>query len=131
TDPESRREVARWTRELIDAAIASGGRYYLPYQPVATRAQFMAAYPRSAELFAVKQRVDSTGKFTNALWDLYRPSANGAMPAMTAQHLAANLPAEGRIPLDSVAGSSRTEAREYPTHPDWAPVYGSDAYAPW
>jgi hypothetical protein len=61
TDPESRRAVARWTRELIDAAVASGGRYYLPYQPVATRAQFSAAYPRSAELFAVKQQVDSTG----------------------------------------------------------------------
>jgi hypothetical protein len=52
-------------------------RYYLPYQPVATRAQFTAAYPRSAELFAVKQRVDSTDKFTNALWDLYRPAADG------------------------------------------------------
>ena len=131
TDPESRREVARWTRELIDAAIASGGRYYLPYQPVATRAQFMAAYPRSAELFAVKQRVDSTGKFTNALWDLYRPSANGAMPAMTAQHLAANLPAEVRITLDSVKAYSRTEAREYLTHPEWDLVYGSEAYARW
>src|SRR5205814_9102194 len=106
-----------------------GGRYYLPYQPVATRAQFMAAYPRSAELFAVKQRVDSTGKFTNALWDLYRPSANGAMPAMTAQHLAANLPAEVRITLDSVKAYSRTDAREYLTSPEWDLVYGREAYA--
>ncbi|MFL5618591.1 MAG: FAD-dependent oxidoreductase [Gemmatimonadaceae bacterium] len=131
TDPESRREVARWTRELIDAAIASGGRYYLPYQPVATRAQFAAAYPRSAELFAVKRRVDPTGKFTNALWDLYRPQADGRMPAMTAQHLAANLPAEVRITLDSTKGYSRKEAKEYLTHPEWDLVYGSEAYARW
>jgi FAD/FMN-containing dehydrogenase len=131
TDPESRREVARWTRELIDAAIASGGRYYLPYQPVATRAQFAAAYPRSAELFAVKQRVDPTSKFTNALWDLYRPQVDGRLPAMTAQRLAANLPAEVRIALDSVKGYSRKEASEYLTHPEWDLVYGSEAYARW
>jgi FAD/FMN-containing dehydrogenase len=131
TDPDSRREVARWTRELIDAAVASGGRYYLPYQPVATRAQFAAAYPRSAELFAVKQRVDSTGKFTNALWDLYRPSADGRMAPSTAQHLPANLPAEVRIALDSVPGYARKEASEYLTHPEWDLVYGSEAYARW
>ena len=131
TDPDARREVARWTRELIDAAIASGGRYYLPYQPVATRAQFTAAYPRSAELFAVKQRVDSSGKFTNALWDLYRPAADGTMPVMTAQHLAANLPAEVRLAIDSVKGYARKEASEYLTHPEWDLVYGSEAYARW
>jgi FAD/FMN-containing dehydrogenase len=131
TDPESRREVARWTRKLIDAAVASGGRYYLPYQPVATRAQFAAAYPRAAELFAVKQRVDSSGKFTNALWDLYRPAPDGTMPAMTAQRLAANLPAEVRLALDSVKRYSRKEASEYLTHPEWDLVYGSEAYARW
>ena len=131
TDAESRRAVARWTRELIDSAVASGGRYYLPYQPVATRAQFAAAYPRAAELFAVKQRVDSTGKFTNALWDLYRPDSNGGMPAMTAQRMAASLPAEARIALDSVRGYARREANEYLTHPEWDLVYGSEAYARW
>ena len=131
TDPESRRAVARWTRELIDAAVATGGRYYLPYQPVATRAQFAAAYPRATELFALKQRVDSTGRFTNALWDLYRPAADGRMPAMTAQRMAANLPAEARIALDSVPGYARKEASEYLTHPEWDLVYGSEAYARW
>ena len=131
TDPESRREVGRWTRELIDAALASGGRYYLPYQPVATRVQFAAAYPRSAELFAVKQRVDPTGKFTNALWDLYRPAPDGTMPPMSATRLAANVPAEARIALDSVKGYARAEASEYLTHPEWDLVYGSEAYARW
>jgi FAD/FMN-containing dehydrogenase len=131
TDPAARREVARWTRELIDAAIASGGRYYLPYQPVATRAEFAAAYPRATELFAVKRRVDPTGKFTNALWDLYQPAADGSVPAMSPHHMAANLPAEVRIALDSLPAYTRDEAREYLTHPEWDLVYSSEAYARW
>jgi hypothetical protein len=40
TNPAARHDVGTWTRELIDAALACGGRYYLPYQPTATRAQF-------------------------------------------------------------------------------------------
>jgi FAD/FMN-containing dehydrogenase len=131
TDPESRREVARWTRELIDAALVSGGRYYLPYQPVATRAQFARAYPRSAELFAQKRLVDPTGKFTNALWDLYQPSADSGYTAVTAAHMPANLPAEARIALDTIKGYARSEGSEYLTHPEWDLVYSSEAYAAW
>jgi hypothetical protein len=131
TDPASKRDVWRWTRELIDAAVASGGRYYLPYQPVATRAQFAAAYPRATELFAVKRRVDPTGKFTNALWDLYQPQADGSFAPMPASHLAANVPAEVRIPLDSMKNYARSEASEYLTHPEWDLVYSSEAYARW
>lgn len=63
--------VAVWTRELIDAAIACGGAYYLPYQPHATDAQFHAAYPRAAELFALKRRLDPAFRFRNVLWDKY------------------------------------------------------------
>lgn len=63
--------VAVWTRELIDAAIACGGAYYLPYQPHATDAQFHAAYPRAAELFALKRQLDPTFRFRNVLWDKY------------------------------------------------------------
>jgi FAD/FMN-containing dehydrogenase len=131
TDPAAKREVARWTRALIDAAIACGGRYYLPYQPVATRAEFTAAYPRATELFAVKRRVDPTGKFTNALWDLYQPAAGDTVPVMAAQHMAANLPAEARIALDSLSAYARDEAREFLTHPEWDLVYSSEAYARW
>src|ERR1700754_2124642 len=83
TDPEARREVARWTRAMIDSVLASGGRYYLPYQPVATRAQFAQAYPTSTSLFDAKRRVDPTSKFTNALWDLYQPNADGAVAPVT------------------------------------------------
>lgn len=63
--------VGVWTRELIDAALAAGGSYYLPYQIHATREQFLAAYPRASEFFALKARLDPTNKLRNRLWDAY------------------------------------------------------------
>ena len=63
--------VGVWTRELIDAAISSGGTYYLPYQPHATPEQFHAAYPRAKELFALKHSLDPDFRFRNILWDKY------------------------------------------------------------
>jgi FAD/FMN-containing dehydrogenase len=131
TDGASRREVAKWTRELIAAAIRSGGRYYLPYQPVATRDQFTRAYPRSRELFAVKRRVDPSNKFTNSLWDLYEPAPDGTYPSVTPGRMPATLPAEARISLDSLRGYARNESAELITHPEWDLVYSSDAYARW
>jgi FAD/FMN-containing dehydrogenase len=74
TEPADRAEVAAWTRELIGAAIAEGGDYYLPYQIHATPAQFRAAYPRFGEFLAQKARVDPGYKFRNKLWDAYDPS---------------------------------------------------------
>ena len=131
TDPDARRDVARWTRQLIDAVIAAGGRYYLPYQPVATRAQFARAYPSAPQLFDVKRRVDPTNKFTNALWDLYEPNVDGSVPVMTPAHMAANMPAEARMVLDTIKGYARPEGKEFLTHPEWDLVYGSEAYARW
>ena len=63
--------VRKWTRELIDAATALGGSYYLPYQIHATDAQFHAAYPNAQRYFALKRRVDPANKFRNKLWDAY------------------------------------------------------------
>jgi hypothetical protein len=82
TSETARSEVATWTRELIDAAVTGGGAYYLPYQIVATKEQFRAAYPRANEFFVLKQRLDPTYKFRNRLWCTYYeppsapPSAN-------------------------------------------------------
>ena len=45
TQARDREAVYRWTNALIDAALAEGGTYYLPYQIVATRGQFLRAYP--------------------------------------------------------------------------------------
>ncbi|MEP6574576.1 MAG: FAD-binding oxidoreductase [Gemmatimonadota bacterium] len=131
TDPEAQRAVGRWTRELVEAAIQSGGRYYLPYQPHATREQFRRAYPRSKELFALKQQVDPTGKFTNTLWDLYRPDILGKASDVSAVRMPGFLPAEARMALDTTSGYARSEAEEYLTHPEWDLVYTSEAYARW
>jgi FAD/FMN-containing dehydrogenase len=63
----------RWTRALIDAALALGGRYYLPYRLHASRAQFARAYPEAARFAALKRHWDPRGRFRNALWDRYLP----------------------------------------------------------
>jgi FAD/FMN-containing dehydrogenase len=74
TDTASQREVGNWTRELVNAALRVGGSYYLPYQLHATRSQFLRAYPRAPEFFALKRRLDPTNKFRNMFWDkYYRP----------------------------------------------------------
>lgn len=64
-------KVAIWTRELIDAAIACNGSYYLPYQPHATPQQFTKAYPGAQDFFALKTKRDPAYKFRNKLWDKY------------------------------------------------------------
>ncbi|WP_347506934.1 FAD-binding oxidoreductase [Pseudomonas anguilliseptica] len=69
--PSERAIVTDWTRQLIDLVIAHQGSYYLPYQIHASREQFLAAYPRAKEFFALKKRVDPTNKFRNKLWDAY------------------------------------------------------------
>ena len=131
TDPKARSEVGRWTRELIDAAESSGGRYYLPYQPLATRAQFMRGYPRADSLFALKRRYDPTNKFTNTLWDTYIAGPGGVTQSATAAHMPAVLPAEARIVLDTLRDYAREEGNAYLTHPEWDLVYSSEAYASW
>lgn len=64
-------KVGVWTRELIDAAIAMNGAYYLPYQPHATSEQFHKAYPHAQQLFDLKKQLDPDFKFRNVIWDTY------------------------------------------------------------
>lgn len=64
-------KVPIWTRELINAALSCGGRYYLPYQPHATYEQFLKAYPRAREYFKLKQKLDPNNTFRNKLLDSY------------------------------------------------------------
>ena len=56
---------------MIDAVLASGGRYYLPYRLHATRDQFHAAYPQAAEFFAKKRQYDPDGLFKNQFYLKY------------------------------------------------------------
>lgn len=60
--------MRRLTRELIDAALACGGTYYLPYRPHATAEQFARSYPRAAEFFAEKRRLDPGEVFSNEFY---------------------------------------------------------------
>ena len=131
TSPEAQREVGRWTREMLDTVVASGGRWYLPYQPHATRAQFARGYPHAPELFAVKRRVDPTNKFTNVLWDMYMLDAQGGPPPIAATRMPAVLQGEAREQLDEREHYYRDESSEYLTHPEWDLVYTSEAYARW
>jgi len=71
TTDEDKKAVALWTNELIDAALSERGTYYLPYQIIASKEQFLKAYPGSQKYFALKEKVDPTYKFRNKLWDRY------------------------------------------------------------
>jgi FAD/FMN-containing dehydrogenase len=59
------------TRDLIEAALRHGGRYYLPYRLHATPEQFHRAYPRAREFFAHKRRYDPGAIFQNQLYVKY------------------------------------------------------------
>ena len=120
TDAESKRQVAIWTRELIDAVLSVDGTYYLPYQPHATEEQFLRAYPRSAEFFALKKMLDPENRFRNKLWDTYYQPAGSARRA-----LATGL----REKLHQRAGYLRDGAQTYLSHPEWYIVYSYDEFA--
>ncbi|HJR62458.1 MAG TPA: FAD-binding oxidoreductase [Gemmatimonadaceae bacterium] len=116
-------EVGVWTRELVDAALSVGGSYYLPYQSHATNAQFLRAYPRSGEFFALKKRLDPTNKFRNKLWDrYYAPRLDPSL---------AELSLDVRAQLDTMKDYHRDEGQTFLTHPEWYIVYSSEEYAEW
>lgn len=71
TSDRADRDSRRWTRRLVDAALAAGGRYYLPYRLHASRGQFERAYPEAAAFAAIKRDVDPGHRFRNRLWDRY------------------------------------------------------------
>ena len=64
-------DMAWLTQNLIEAVLAIGGSYYLPYRLHATTAQFQRCYPKAAELTALKRQIDPELRFRNALWDRY------------------------------------------------------------
>ena len=120
-DAASQRRVAAWTRALADAALASRGSWYLPYQPHATPEQFARAYPRSPEFFALKRRLDPQNRFRNKLWDRYDPAGPARMDVGPAE----------RAALARTAGYTRPESQSYLAHPEWFIVYSADEYAAW
>lgn len=71
THAAARRRMGDWTRDMIDAALRFGGRYYLPYQLHATRGQFERSYPEVEALRALKRQIDPAGRLSNELWARY------------------------------------------------------------
>lgn len=69
--PEGEADMIVTTERLIDAAIAVGGSFYLPYRLHARRDQVAAAYPRVAEFIERKRHYDPGSLFRNLMWDAY------------------------------------------------------------
>ncbi|MBV9076601.1 MAG: FAD-binding oxidoreductase [Methylobacteriaceae bacterium] len=59
------------TERLIEAVVAIGGTFYLPYRLHARRDQVARAYPNAAAFAARKRELDPRGLFRNALWQAY------------------------------------------------------------
>ncbi len=67
----AQRQVAQWTRAMIDLALSHDGSYYLPYQLHATMEQFVRAYPGAARFSKLRQELGAS-RLTNTLWSYYR-----------------------------------------------------------
>ena len=60
------------TQQLINAAIALKGTYYLPYRLHATKEQLYTAYPQAKEFFLLKKKYDSAEVFRNKFYETYK-----------------------------------------------------------
>ena len=65
---EADAEMRALTRELIDASLRAGGRYYLPYRLHATVEQFQRAYPQAQQFFKLKRKYDPMSTFQNRFY---------------------------------------------------------------
>jgi FAD/FMN-containing dehydrogenase len=70
--PEADVHMEAMTRDLIDAALEAGGRYYLPYRLHASREQFYRAYPQAEEFFRRKRHYDPEELFQNQFYRKYK-----------------------------------------------------------
>lgn len=58
-------------RELPDAVLETGGRYYLPYRLHPTTGQFRRAYPQADEFFNLKKRYGPQELLQNEFYQKY------------------------------------------------------------
>lgn len=72
---EGNQRMAALTSALIDATIAHGGRFFLPYQLHYSAAQLRASYPEIGAFFAAKRRYDPGGLFSNTFYRKYGGAA--------------------------------------------------------
>jgi FAD/FMN-containing dehydrogenase len=72
--PKAEDNMRQLTRDLIDAALEQGGRYYLPYRLHATPEQFHKAYPNARTFFELKRKYDPDELFQNNFYAQYGKS---------------------------------------------------------
>lgn len=84
TDPAGSRHMAALTSDLIDLAIANGGRFFLPYQLHYSAEQLQASYPQIGDFFAAKRRFDPEGRFSNHWYERYAPAFAPSPPEQPA-----------------------------------------------
>lgn len=70
-------QMVELTRALVDAALAAGGRHYLPYRLHPTPEQFRAAYPQADEFFVKKRTFDPGELFDNRFYAAYARPPRG------------------------------------------------------
>jgi FAD/FMN-containing dehydrogenase len=58
-------------QKMMDATLALGGTYYLPYYPYATKQQLKASYPNIKDFFQKKQEWDPNEVFVNLFYKEY------------------------------------------------------------
>ncbi len=66
--PQSMEKTRDWSSKLIQAAVDSGGSYYMPFQIHETTEQFAQAYPDAGYFFRLKEQADPGNRFNNMLW---------------------------------------------------------------
>lgn len=64
-------QMTDYTQSMVDAVLACGGTYYLPYRLHARQDQFEKAYPMAAQVFARKRHYDPEGLFQNLFYQRY------------------------------------------------------------
>jgi hypothetical protein len=112
-DAAGREHTRVWSQAMIDAVLAVGGTYYLPYQVLATDAQFRQAYPRAGEYFTLKDEVDPDHRFRNALWAARDPAQQDPLASRRA----------------AIPNYRRDRGQTFLTVPEWYLVFNPEEYA--
>lgn len=68
---DQEQQMIRYTQQMVDAVIACGGTYYLPYRLHARQDQFERAYPMAKQVFALKRHYDPQELFQNMFYQRY------------------------------------------------------------
>lgn len=102
--PEAETAMRDFTRQLIDAALAVGGTYYLPYRLHATPEQFLRAYPMAPRVLRVTTEVRSARHFLQRLPSGVRCALSG-LSVLSPAH------AEGEQPQIDRDGERRDRTR--------------------